>query len=614
MRSEIRIFSRAGYSNTNGLLLPLSEFKFNTDMAEQKIDPQKAEAILKKAEAYLEEELTVIPLSLFRDKFLTGSRTRYENVHHHRRDMLFYMTLAEMYEDKGRFTEKIADVAWAIMEETSWVIPAHQGHSLMRPGSDVPEIYREEDVPGLDLYAANCGALLAIVKYYMKDKLDAISPYICHRIDHLVYLRTLRPFIVAQFSWMTAAHNWPTGITTNVLIAMATTVEEMELRERIANKALWVFDNFTAGMPADGCCDEGPAYWGAGAGAVFNALLLLNDLSGGKINLFDDETMRNHCEFISKVNIHDRYFVNFADCNCRFTPNGEMIEEMGKWMKSPELESFGRRMAMYRGTGSYFFGNTYRAIRDAMTPVTTESEPVKAKKSVWLWGSKIAVFRESEDTSRGLFLATKGGTNSEPGNHNDVGALVIFSNGKPVAVDPGIGTYNNNYFHKDFRYVRWFTNSNAHSCPEINGNQQKERGAYASTNEVCDVEGRCVSMEIGTAYHADAGIESLVRTSRLEDGRITVTDDIKLKEEGEYIFHLNLVNEPKLIEDGKVEIGDGRVLSFDSETLTFSYDRVENKNLPYDDLNIQSHWDVECLWDLKLTGKFKEYSNTVTIS
>jgi hypothetical protein len=117
----------------------------------------------------------------------------------------------------------------------------------MRPGSDVPEIYREADVPGLDLYAANCGALLAIVKYYMKDKLDAISPYICRRIDHLVYLRTLRPFIVAQFSWMTAAHNWPTGITTNVLIAMAATVEEMELRERIANKALWVFDNFTAG-------------------------------------------------------------------------------------------------------------------------------------------------------------------------------------------------------------------------------------------------------------------------------------------------------------------------------------------------------------------------------
>jgi methionyl aminopeptidase len=45
--------------------------------------------------------------------------------------MLSYMTLAEIYEDKGRFTEKIATVAWAIMEEASWVIPAHQGNSLM---------------------------------------------------------------------------------------------------------------------------------------------------------------------------------------------------------------------------------------------------------------------------------------------------------------------------------------------------------------------------------------------------------------------------------------------------------------------------------------------------
>lgn len=613
MKSGIRVFKRNNYSSAKGLLLPIEEFRFHRHFSLDNFDPQKGEVIMKKAEKILEEDLTVIPLSLFRDKYLTGSRTNYENVHHHRRDMLFTMLLAELFEKKGRFIEKIADVAWAIMEETSWVIPAHQGNSLMRPGSDVPEIIDEKNVPGLDLYAANCGAVLSVVKYFLKDQLDEISPYICQRIDHLVYLRTIRPYLVGTFWWMNAAHNWPTGITMNVLTAAAATLSDMELREKVVERAFWVLDNFTSGMPEDGTCDEGPGYWGAGAGGLFNAMLILDDMSGGKIDVYNDVMIRNLCEFISKVNIHEKYFVNFADCHGKVSPDGDLIEVMGKMLKSEELLSFGHTMSVGRADIYYFFGAPYSMVRCVHTPAVNEAAPVVAKKSVWMEGHKIAVFRESEDTSKGLFIATKGGTNSEPGNHNDVGALVIFSDGKPIAVDPGIGSYNNDYFVREKRYLRWFTNSNAHSCPEINGYQQ-EAGNYFSGDEECNVESRTVSMDIGTAYPKDAGINSLVRTCHLEDGMISVTDDVKLKGEGEYVFHLNLVNEPKILDGGKVEIGEGRVLTYDSENLVATYDRVENKCLPYDDLNIKHCWGVDCLWDLKLTAKVENYINTVTIS
>lgn len=612
MKSNIRVFSRLGYKSSKGLLLPLSEFKFNADLEGKKFDPQKAAYIIGEAEKALAEDLTVIPLSLFRDKFLSGSRTNYEGPHHHRRSMLYYMMLAEIYEDKGRFVEKIADVLWAIMEESSWVIPAHQGNSLMRPGSDVPEIFEEKDVPGLDLYAANCSALLGMVRYYLKDKLDAISPYICRRIDHIVYLRGVRPFIVGTYWWMSAAHNWPTGITMNILTAAAATVEDMDIRERVVDRAMQILDNFTSGMPEDGSCDEGPGYWGGGAGSLISAMLVLRDMSAGKINAFGDEFVRMLCEFISKVNIHNSYFVNFADCSGRMRPDGDMIEEMGNLLDSEELRSFGRAMALGRVEKYYFFGAPYRNYRDAIAPAVTEAEPVKAKISVWMPGSKIAVFRESEDTSKGLFLATKGGTNSEPGNHNDIGALIIFSNGEPIAVDPGIGSYNNNYFVHEYRYMRWFTNSNAHSCPQVNGYQQISGGAR-SKDESCDVDARSVSMDIGGAYPAEAGIESLVRSCSLNDGRITVTDTVKLKEEGEYVFHLNMINEPKLLDDGKVDIGCGRVLTYDPEVFTASFDRVENKCLPYDDLNIKGCWDVDCLWDLKLTGRFTEGTCKITV-
>ena len=612
MKSGIRIFYRNKFNSIKGLLLPHEEFKFHRNFDLKEIPPERAKVILERAEKYLAEDLVVIPLSLFRDKYLTGSRSNYEGVHHHRRDMIYYLLLAELYEGKGRFVEKIADLAWAIMEESSWVIPAHQGNSLMRPGSDVPEIYREEDVPGMDLYAANCCANLAMVRYYLKDQLDAISPYICQRIDHLVYLRGIRPFIVGSYWWMTSAHNWPTGISMNILTAAAATVTDMEIRERVVEKAIWVLDNFSSGMPEDGTCDEGPGYWGAGAGGLFEAMLILDDMSGGKINVYDDPMVRNLCEFISKVNIHDNYFVNFADCHGKMRPDGDVIECMGKMLNSEELVSFGRAMSVNSAEKYYFFGLPYRSFRNAYTPMIFEADPVVAKKSVWMDGHKIAVFRESTDTSKGLFVATKGGTNSEPGNHNDVGALIIFYDGKPISVDPGIGSYNNDYFVREKRYLRWFTNSNAHGCPEINGYQQVA-GNYYSKDEECDVDARKVSMQIGTAYPAEAGIESLVRTTQLTDGQITVTDDFKLSAEGEYVFHLCLTNEPKILEGCKIDIGEGRILTYDTATAVPSFDRVENKCLPYDDLNIEHWWDRECLWDLKLSVKAKEHRNTVTI-
>ena len=140
MKSGIRIFSRNNFKTSKGLLLPIEEFRFNRNFDVKNIAPEHAEAIVARAEKNLDYEITAIPLSLFRDKYLTGNRSRYEVAHHERRGLLLYLILAELYENKGRFVEKIADFVWAIMEESSWVIPAHQGNSLMRPGSDVPEI------------------------------------------------------------------------------------------------------------------------------------------------------------------------------------------------------------------------------------------------------------------------------------------------------------------------------------------------------------------------------------------------------------------------------------------------------------------------------------------
>lgn len=610
MESKIRVF-RKNNIVAEGNVLPLSDFKMFSDMQNIKIDDEKAEAIMQQAEEFLKEPLSVISLSLYRDKFLTGNRTNYERVHHRRRDMLFYMTLAEMYENKGRFTEKIADVAWAIMDEATWVIPAHQANSLMLPNTSVPEIYREEDVPGEDLYSAICGALLGFVKYFLKDKLDSVSPIICKRIDHLVYLRTVRPFVVGNYWWMQSSCNWLPSVTMNVLIATATCTLDMDIRERVVSKSLALLDDFVSKYPEDGCCAEGPFYWDGAAGSLFDCLELLEDLSDCKINVYKEPIIKNMCEFISTMTVDGRRCVNFEDANNTLHLYGDMIKRMGVKLGSETLSTYGDYGAyLMRGKTYSFFGMPYRAFKDLCTPTVTSAPVVKGKISSWLEGHKIAVFRECKDTGKGLFLATKGGTNGEPGNHNDVGCLVVYSNAKPVIVDPGIGSYNNDYFG-DTRYLRWYTNASYHSCPIINGYEQANGINYASSDETCDIGGRFVSMNIGGAYPDEAGILSLVRSSSLQDGRITVTDDVKLSEEGVITFCFTSVQEPTVLPSGKLLLCDNRTLTFNSD-LALKISKIENTN-KYEDINVKSLWGVDNLYRIELTVTAKEYRSQITI-
>ena len=149
-RGNIRVFRESGMV-ARGNILPLSEFKLFSDMDALVLDKPVADIIIRDAEKYLDEPIPYLPLSLFRDFFLTSVRSRYEGPCYKRRDMLFYLFVAEMVERKGRFTEKLADVIWAFMEQTEWCIPAHYGHSPEFPSSTIPTVYKESMVPALEL-------------------------------------------------------------------------------------------------------------------------------------------------------------------------------------------------------------------------------------------------------------------------------------------------------------------------------------------------------------------------------------------------------------------------------------------------------------------------------
>ena len=580
-------------------------------------DEEMATFIVKYAEEYLETEIPLLPVSLFCDFYETKTRSGYENKYKLRRDMCLYMLLAEAYERKGRFISKIIDVLWAILDEACWTLPAHMYHYPKLPFPRFPVACDAGDPVALDLQTSQTAGLLSAVSLLLPDELDTVSPYIRKRIDKTVYERAVRPYIEYKYKWSgelaegSFINNWLTNITQNVLFATAVTVRDFETRKCVMDIAMNRLDRYVAEQPKDGLCDEGPGYWGAAGGNLFDALELIYDMSGGKISVFENPVIRAIGEYIARVHIDGPYYLNFADAFPKLYHGGKMIMRYGEKCKSETLYSFGKMLSRDENPDKYYYyGGVYRLIKDFMTKKVTEADTVTAETSVWFSTDKVAIFRESEVTSKGLFLATKGGSNAEMHNHNDVGCLVVYKNGKPVIVDPSHGSYDNGFFGPT-RYERWFMKSSGHSIPTVNGIEEREGKEFSSSDEVCDVEGKSVTMNIAGAFPKDAGIIKMHRTCSLKEGEITVTDEVLCERESDVCFSFVLVDEPKLVEDGVLSVGEDVLMTYD-KSLTLSILPICNEK-SFEDLNIKRWWGHDNLWRVALTAHGKEAVSKLTI-
>jgi len=617
MKSNIRVFAERKIT-AEGKVLPRSECRLAHDLENHTLSPESGEFFVRQAEKLLGEEIPLLPLSLYRDFFQTMVRSRFEGKYHRRRMMLLYMTLAEAYERKGRFVEKIADALWAILEETTWLLPAHYYHSPVTPSPKIPEVYTEEQMPGIDLCSAQTCGVLALTRYLLTEELNAISPVLCKRLDHLVYLRGIRPFVTLQTLWSgelvrtNKVNNWVTNITSVTLLACAVCTEDTELRTRVLDRSMRYLDNFTACCEADGCCDEGPGYW-SGAGAnYFDCLELIEDMTGAQINVYDHPFVQKLGEYIANVHIDGKYYLNFADSRPQLEQDGKMILRWGEKIRSEELAAFGRMTASENSIDRYYpYDMAYRIYKSALMPEIREADKVPAKQAYWFEDAKIAVFRETPFTSDGLYLAAKGGSNAESHNHNDVGCFVVYADGKPVIVDPSHGSYDHG--EPGTRYQRWYMKSSGHSIPTVDKKEQQEGKQYVSSDENFDADARTLSMELKNAFPADAGILSMRRTCALRDGAACITDTVRLDHEGEITFHYITVDEPKPQPDGSLSIAEGRTFRYAGEGLSLRVEKVENTWLPYEDLNIRASWGRDCLWRICLTAHAREATAAVTV-
>lgn len=115
-----------------------------------------------------------------------------------------------------------------------------------------------------------------------------------------------------------------------------------------------------------------------------------------------------------------------------------------------------------------------------------------------------------------------------------------------MLIDAGVGTYTRQTFSSE-RYSIWTMQSNYHNLPVINGVPQRYGQEYKATNVVCREKQRYFSADISTAYPEEAAVKNWIRSYKLGNNELTITDKFSLKE-------AKAANQVNFLSWGKIDI------------------------------------------------------------
>ena len=610
-----RIFKERNY-DVKGRVLPFGDFRFASDMGGFTVAKEQIPSIIKHGEELLDKKYPVITATEYMRYKKDGNRSEFEKVYFERRRDLLCLALAEHVEKKGRVTDRAADRLWMILEETTWVIPAHNPAKDGVP-CNLPYAYTGT-VDYIDLFSGSTGADLSFVLFLIGDELSAVSSFLTERASFELHRRIVEPVLHPEFlktMWWTGigghkVNNWNPWIVSNVLITTALTCKNTEERESVVRNMLPLLDNFTATYRDDGGCEEGPSYWGAAGACLFEAACVLYDMTGGYIDIFDDELLRRMGEYEINVFVTGNRFLNFGDSPSRLGVPCGLMYDWGQRCHSEMMTSFARNYLQNKLISSVPENfHPIRSFREiSYSPM--ETVPFSLPQKVWLDGVVLAAVRECNATDKGLYVAIKGGDNDVSHNHNDLGNVIVFADGKPVFIDAGAGAYTARTF-SNRRYDIWSMRSDFHNVATIGGYLQPAGANAYTENHVYDEKAGSLSMELAHAYPTQAGIVSYVRSACLKDGEVILRDTLRMKEPASVEFHFLTTEAPKMLSGHSFSLA-GRTVTFDPSLVM----RVEDTDGTQPETrNIAPNWDTDILRRITLSSKepVKEKDYVLTV-
>ena len=436
----------------------------------------------------------------------TGNRVAHEVLVDGRRARLIHMVLAECLEAEGRFLDAILDEAWAICEESSWVIPAHAGGRY-------PDGLWDPDVPIIDLWSAMDVLMLAEVDTVLGD---ALHPALRKRIRYEVRRRGTEPALARDdYYWSgpltRASPNWAPVCAGGVAGAALHLEPDAKLLARVLEMALRTMDHYRDTFHADGGCAEGVGYWEKGFGYFTIFADLLAKRTDGQVDLLAHPFARRVGAYPLKVSLSPGRYVGFSDTAIDRAPQAALLHRLAAGTDQPAL------------MGLDHAGSAGRQL-------TKRYPPEKLRDFVWYPGHHQAaaiapdpvdhlpdigwlVARATPSDPDGLALAVKAGHNGEPHNHNDVGSFMVHWRGESLVAELGAEPYSAKSFKADTRYRIFNNRSLGHSVPLVDGHEQMVGAAHAAgaVKRLSGADGDGLAMDLAGAYPADLGLEALWR-------------------------------------------------------------------------------------------------------
>nr|WP_316863140.1 heparinase II/III family protein [uncultured Cohaesibacter sp.] len=478
-----------------------------------------------------EGEWPGLPASRYLDFTRNGNRERFEAPYMQRRRMLNAYAMAELVSDKTTYLDSIIDGTMLLCEESGWQLPAHNSYIRDTACAPLPD----PDRPVIDLFAAETGAQLAMLLHLFGKQFDDISPLIKGRIRSELQKRIIEPYLNEHFWWMGNGDepmcNWTAWCTQNILLTSFLIPLEEDTRRTIMTKAAYSLDCFLKDYGQDGACEEGVLYYRHAGLCLFNALNILTQVAPDAFSsLWNEPKIRNIAEFIVHMHVEDERYFNFADAPAKAGHCGAREYLFGKAIRSDILSTFAlfdwqqdpcadlpdEINLFYRYQTACALANLSP---DAAKQSTRPSIPDHFYQSIGLLTARDDHFT----------LAAKAGDNGDSHNHNDVGSVTLYKDGKPVLIDLGVETYTAKTFSPR-RYEIWTMQSGYHNLPSFEGVDQQDGLRFAARDVTAQLTDdlASLSMELAGAYPTHAGVESYHRTVSLIKGQhIEILDQFK---------------------------------------------------------------------------------------
>jgi hypothetical protein len=393
--------------------------------------------------------------------------------------------------------------------------------------------------------------------------------------------------------------NWNPWICSNWLACVLFCEHDDQRRQASLDQIVKACEAFMAAYPADGGCDEGPHYWDRAAASLFETLYLLQTSKQHQAPGTQHPKLLAMESYIYKMYIGNGYAVNFADAHGNRAmlninigyPFGLMTSDKtmcqyAAWVGQQE-DVLHQAAQLYNKSGNWpSLGRELIFLKHIQAFLREEPREPHLNE-VWLPDLQIMTTREP-------FVAMKGGHNGESHNHNDVGSFIVYPNGTPLLIDPGVGEYTSKTFSGQ-RYDIWTMQSDYHNLPRINGYSQHDGKQYKA--HVISHKPGQLTLDISSAYPAEAQIQQWLRTVKVQKGKcVEITEDFALKAyQAPTQLMLITTIEPQLTKAGIMTLGS-HTINYNAKQLT---PEVEDLT-PLLDPTLRQMWGTH-LYRIKMT-------------